>query len=128
MQKLTLPKAIIERKDILGAAETGSGKTLAFGIPIVNSILESLSNVLTFFLRIRFYYISMFQYYVISDDDHPINFLWALILTPTRELAIQVRNHLRDLCAFSNIKVGKFSYFVKLNVRSNEVYVKNLRN
>ncbi|XP_041668588.1 ATP-dependent RNA helicase DDX24 [Cheilinus undulatus] len=39
IQALTLPSAIRDRMDILGAAETGSGKTLAFGIPMIHSIL-----------------------------------------------------------------------------------------
>ncbi|XP_042244356.1 ATP-dependent RNA helicase DDX24 [Thunnus maccoyii] len=40
IQALTLPSAIRDRMDILGAAETGSGKTLAFGIPMIHTILE----------------------------------------------------------------------------------------
>lgn len=40
IQRLTLPSAIMGRRDILGAAETGSGKTLAFGLPVLNGILE----------------------------------------------------------------------------------------
>ncbi|KAM7375837.1 hypothetical protein PAMP_005604 [Pampus punctatissimus] len=40
VQALTLPPAIRDRMDILGAAETGSGKTLAFGIPMIHTILE----------------------------------------------------------------------------------------
>ncbi|KAI1895420.1 hypothetical protein AGOR_G00106100 [Albula goreensis] len=40
IQALTLPPAIRDRMDILGAAETGSGKTLSFGIPMIHSILE----------------------------------------------------------------------------------------
>lgn len=40
IQALTLPAAILGRRDILGAAETGSGKTLAFGIPIIKGILD----------------------------------------------------------------------------------------
>ncbi|KAM7403026.1 hypothetical protein PAMA_003788 [Pampus argenteus] len=40
IQALTLPAAIRDRMDILGAAETGSGKTLAFGIPMIHTILE----------------------------------------------------------------------------------------
>ncbi|KAM6968857.1 ATP-dependent RNA helicase DDX24 isoform 2-T2 [Tautogolabrus adspersus] len=40
IQALTLPSAIRDRMDILGAAETGSGKTLAFGIPMIHAILE----------------------------------------------------------------------------------------
>uniref|UniRef100_A0A8P4K9R6 ATP-dependent RNA helicase n=1 Tax=Dicentrarchus labrax TaxID=13489 RepID=A0A8P4K9R6_DICLA len=40
IQALTLPSAIRDRMDILGAAETGSGKTLSFGIPMIHTILE----------------------------------------------------------------------------------------
>ncbi|XP_043277004.1 ATP-dependent RNA helicase DDX24 isoform X2 [Venturia canescens] len=40
IQALTLPPALMGRRDILGAAETGSGKTLAFGIPIIAGILD----------------------------------------------------------------------------------------
>ncbi|KAM9340976.1 ATP-dependent RNA helicase DDX24 [Symphorus nematophorus] len=40
IQALTLPPAIRDRMDILGAAETGSGKTLAFAIPMIHTILE----------------------------------------------------------------------------------------
>ena len=35
-----LHAAIIEKRDILGAAETGSGKTLAFGIPLLHHLLK----------------------------------------------------------------------------------------
>ncbi|XP_074548007.1 ATP-dependent RNA helicase DDX24 isoform X2 [Halichoeres trimaculatus] len=44
IQALTLPSAIRDRMDILGAAETGSGKTLAFGIPMIHTILEWRNN------------------------------------------------------------------------------------
>ncbi|XP_061167758.1 ATP-dependent RNA helicase DDX24-like [Saccostrea echinata] len=39
IQAMTLPSAIRDKKDIVGAAETGSGKTLAFGIPVIHNIL-----------------------------------------------------------------------------------------
>lgn len=45
IQSLTLPAAVMGRRDILGAAETGSGKTLAFGLPILNGILELKKNL-----------------------------------------------------------------------------------
>lgn len=51
---------IIEGKDCIGAAKTGSGKTLAFALPILQQLYE---------------------------DPYGI---FALILTPTRELAFQV--------------------------------------
>ena len=57
-------------KDVVAKAPTGTGKTFAFGIPMVEHIDPESSDV------------------------------QALILAPTRELAIQIRDELRDLCAF----------------------------
>ncbi|MCI8916288.1 MAG: DEAD/DEAH box helicase [Oscillospiraceae bacterium] len=57
-------------KDVVAKAPTGTGKTFAFGIPMVEHIAPDSSDV------------------------------QALILAPTRELAIQIRDELRDLCAF----------------------------
>ena len=57
-------------KDVIAKAPTGTGKTFAFGIPMVEHI--DLEN---------------------ADVQ-------ALVLAPTRELAIQIQDELRDLCAF----------------------------
>ena len=59
-------------KDVIGLAETGSGKTAAFGLPILHNLLE---------------------------NPQPY---FALILTPTRELAIQIKEQLDALgeCPF----------------------------
>uniref|UniRef100_T1JIN4 ATP-dependent RNA helicase n=1 Tax=Strigamia maritima TaxID=126957 RepID=T1JIN4_STRMM len=81
IQSLALPSAIRDRMDIVGAAETGSGKTLAFGIPLVHHIL-----------RLR-------------EEELEKRGLYALVLTPTRELAIQVKNHLKAICRFTDITV-----------------------
>ncbi|KAK9874675.1 hypothetical protein WA026_005495 [Henosepilachna vigintioctopunctata] len=84
IQALSLPPAIFGKKDILGAAETGSGKTLAFGLPILNSIVKMKSDD--------------------KSSQDSLN-LCALILTPTRELAIQVKNHLQLVAKYSNVNV-----------------------
>ena len=60
----------LEWKDVVAKAPTGTGKTFAFGIPMVEHIDPESSDV------------------------------QGLILAPTRELAIQIRDELRDLCAF----------------------------
>ena len=60
----------MEWKDVVAKAPTGTGKTFAFGIPMVEHVDPASSDV------------------------------QALILAPTRELAIQIRDELRDLCAF----------------------------
>ena len=57
-------------KDVIAKAPTGTGKTFAFGIPMVEHI---------------------------DPDSDAVQ---GLVLAPTRELAIQIMNELRDLCAF----------------------------
>jgi ATP-dependent RNA helicase RhlE len=60
---------ILEGSDILGSAQTGTGKTAAFCIPLLQNLLDSKSS-----------------------DQRKIR---ALILAPTRELAIQVGENLK---------------------------------
>ena len=60
----------MEWKDVIAKAPTGTGKTFAFGIPMVEHI---------------------------DPESNKVN---ALVLAPTRELAIQIQDELRDLCAF----------------------------
>ncbi|KZP00751.1 DEAD-domain-containing protein [Calocera viscosa TUFC12733] len=70
VQERTIPP-LLAGKDVLGAAKTGSGKTLAFLIPSV----ELLS-------RLKF---------------KPRNGTGVLILTPTRELALQIFGVVKEL-------------------------------
>lgn len=65
IQQQSIP-LILERKDLLGCAQTGTGKTAAFAIPIIQILQEEKTN---------------------ERGPRPIK---ALILTPTRELAIQI--------------------------------------
>ncbi len=60
----------MEWKDVIAKAPTGTGKTFAFGIPMVEHTDPAGSDIT------------------------------GLVLAPTRELAIQIRDELRDLCAF----------------------------
>ncbi|KAH9523628.1 ATP-dependent RNA helicase ddx24 [Bulinus truncatus] len=115
IQKIALPSAIRDRKDILGAAETGSGKTLAFGIPVLSRIL---SEALIKLEDSKGASTSQSDEDGSENDDEdenknnkklPIskhNSLppLALILEPTRELAIQVKNHLSSLAKYTDIK------------------------
>lgn len=72
IQRAAIPHALAGR-DVLGAAKTGSGKTLAFLIPVVERLF-----------RERW-----------SDEDG----LRAIIVTPTRELALQIMNVLTKLAS-----------------------------
>lgn len=62
----------LERKDIMGIAQTGSGKTAAFGLPILAGLLG------------------------LTGKARPLT-TRALILAPTRELAVQIDEVLRKL-------------------------------
>ncbi|HZK05646.1 MAG TPA: DEAD/DEAH box helicase [Actinomycetaceae bacterium] len=56
--------ALLDGRDVVGIAQTGTGKTAAFGLPLLSHV----------------------------DPDKA--FVQALVLTPTRELAIQVADHI----------------------------------
>ena len=76
IQRQTLPLSLSGR-DVIGISQTGSGKTLAFALPILHHIL-SLSSL--------------------GSKKERRRTLKALIITPTRELALQVSAHI-NACA-----------------------------
>ena len=63
-----------EGKDVIGQAQTGTGKTAAFGIPIV------------------------------EKTDPAQGHVQALILTPTRELCVQVAEEVEQIGHFRNVR------------------------
>lgn len=69
---------ILERKDVLASAQTGTGKTAGFTLPILQILSQEPS------LRHR-----------------PVK---VLVLTPTRELAAQVYENIKQYSAFLDIK------------------------
>ena len=62
VQQLAIPKLLENDKDLIVQAQTGTGKTAAFGLPIVQLIDQANNNV------------------------------QAIVLAPTRELAVQVKD------------------------------------
>ncbi len=79
--------AVLEQKDIIVKSQTGSGKTAAFAIPICE----------------------------LADWDE--NKPQALVIVPTRELAIQVREDIFNIGRFKRIKVsaiyGKSPFYIQ---------------
>ncbi|KAF5310717.1 hypothetical protein D9619_008153 [Psilocybe cf. subviscida] len=73
IQSASLPFALASR-DVVGIAQTGSGKTLAYGLPILHYLLS--------------------QPRPSAKTKRPVR---ALILAPTRELALQVSTHLNSI-------------------------------
>ena len=85
IQEKAIP-SILQKRDLLGSAQTGTGKTAAFAIPILQNL---------------------------SEKDQHRNQIKALILTPTRELAIQIEENfqaygkhlkLKSLVIFGGVK------------------------
>jgi ATP-dependent RNA helicase RhlE len=66
IQERAIP-AVMEGKDLMGCAQTGTGKTAAFALPIIQNLLQAPR----------------------SKGRRPIR---VLVVTPTRELAVQVAN------------------------------------
>jgi ATP-dependent RNA helicase DeaD len=67
--------SLLEGRDVIGQAQTGTGKTAAFGLPLIETIDGDVSEV------------------------------QGLVLTPTRELCIQVTQAIRAYAAHSGIDV-----------------------
>ncbi|CAH0551697.1 unnamed protein product [Brassicogethes aeneus] len=116
IQSLTLPSAILGRKNILGAAETGSGKTLAFGLPILTGILkikekdgdnieENSDDSEEELEDLDENGHGCVNAYKIKEK-HPQKPLYALILTPTRELAMQIKSHLTKVAKYTGINIA----------------------
>merc|ERR1719430_2446586 len=82
IQKNSIP-IIMAGRDLMACAQTGSGKTAAFLIPIIHRL-------------------------ICSDSDPGVGASsaapQALVITPTRELAIQIYNEARKFAQGSNIK------------------------
>lgn len=68
IQVLTIPRLLQSDSNIIAKARTGTGKTAAFGLPLVQKITENKGYV------------------------------QAVVLTPTRELAMQVSREIKSFC------------------------------
>lgn len=80
IQEKAIPVALAG-KDVLGCAQTGTGKTASFAIPII----QLLQN---------------------SKEDAKRKGINALILTPTRELALQISECIDDYAKYTRVRHG----------------------
>jgi ATP-dependent RNA helicase RhlE len=64
---------VLQGRDVMGAAQTGTGKTAGFSLPIIQLLLAHANPSM-------------------SPARHPVR---ALVLTPTRELAVQVAENVK---------------------------------
>lgn len=78
IQEKAIPH-ILEGRDVLGCAQTGTGKTAAFALPIIQNLMQDSSR---------------------HSRKKKIR---SLILTPTRELALQIAENFKEYGAHTNI-------------------------
>jgi ATP-dependent RNA helicase RhlE len=78
IQQQAIP-IILSGTDIMGCAQTGTGKTAAFAIPILQNLFQTQKN----------------------EGRRKIK---CLILTPTRELAIQIEENIKDYGSNLNLR------------------------
>ncbi|MGI4844915.1 MAG: DEAD/DEAH box helicase [Janthinobacterium lividum] len=64
---------VLQGRDVMGAAQTGTGKTAGFSLPIIQLLMAHANSSM-------------------SPARHPVR---ALVLTPTRELAVQVADNVK---------------------------------
>lgn len=75
VQEQAIPE-ILSGKDIIASAQTGTGKTAAFLLPVIHQIISSEHN----------------------DSD-----IKALVIVPTRELAVQIDQQMEGLSYFTSV-------------------------
>lgn len=75
VQERVIP-LIMSGRDVIASAQTGTGKTAAFLLPLINKIITD------------------------PHEDHTNN---ALVIVPTRELAVQIAQHMEGLSYFTSV-------------------------
>lgn len=80
IQEKAIPAALA-KNDVLGCAQTGTGKTASFAIPIIQHLYQ-------------------------NNDTGRNKGIKALILTPTRELALQISECIEDYAKYTRIRHG----------------------
>tara|TARA_B100001142_G_scaffold164780_1_gene164774 strand:+ start:2406 stop:3638 length:1233 start_codon:yes stop_codon:yes gene_type:complete len=92
IQKKAIP-LVIKRNDVLGSAQTGTGKTAAFALPILHHLISERTN----------------------------NKIRALIVTPTRELAIQIGENFTIYSKYNSVRNTVIFGGVKQGAQTNEL-------
>lgn len=78
VQQRTIP-LVLERKDVIVSAQTGTGKTAAFALPILQQLYDK------------------------QDAPKKGKKIRALIVSPTRELALQIQQNFKSYAQFTNL-------------------------
>ena len=83
--------AIMSGRDVIGVAKTGSGKTIAFLLPLFRHIKDQRP---------------------LEQMEGPM----AIVMTPTRELAVQIHRECKPFLKVLNLRVRSLSNHILLSV------------
>lgn len=92
IQKKAIP-LVLKKNDVLGSAQTGTGKTAAFALPILHHLISERTN----------------------------NKIRALVVTPTRELAIQIGENFTIYSKYNSVRNTVIFGGVKQGTQTNEL-------
>ena len=81
IQQQAIP-VVLEGRDVMGAAQTGTGKTAAFALPLLQRMMKHENPSM-------------------SPARHPVR---ALVLLPTRELAVQVAEQVKLYAKYTHLR------------------------
>lgn len=81
VQEKTIPR-ILDREDVMVSAQTGTGKTAAFALPILQLLFDK------------------------QDAPKKGKKIRALIVSPTRELALQISQNFQNYATYSNLRTA----------------------
>ena len=79
IQEQTIP-LVLAKKDVIASAQTGTGKTAAFALPILQLLFDK------------------------QDAGKKAKKIRALVISPTRELAIQIEDNFKSYAKFTNLR------------------------
>ena len=81
VQEKTIP-LVLEKKDVIVSAQTGTGKTAAFALPILQQLFDR------------------------QDASKKGKKIKALVISPTRELALQIEENFQKYSKYTNLRTG----------------------
>ncbi len=81
IQEQAIP-LVLEGKDVIASAQTGTGKTAAFALPILQNLFDR------------------------QDASKKGKKIRALIISPTRELALQIEENFNKYSKYTNLRTG----------------------
>ena len=80
VQEKSIPP-ILEKKNVIVSAQTGTGKTAAFALPIIQLLLDK------------------------QDAEKRSKKIRSLIITPTRELCLQIEENFKNYAKYTNLRI-----------------------